>query len=91
MSTQQLQVSPEIQEKAADWFGRFRDENVPISETQEFLRWLKQSPQHVQAYLAHACANSDDALPMPCDRLTTRVEEPCSATPPKGSDNSTQH
>lgn len=80
MSTQ-MQVSPEVQEKAAHWFGRFRTEDVSISESQEFLRWLKQSPQHVQAYLAHAYADQASAPLAICDRLTTRVGEPCSVTP----------
>lgn len=74
------QVSPQIWEQAADWFVRFRTAIVPVSEREEFFRWLQQSPQHIQAYLEEALTHSDVIALATCDRLTSRVDKACSIT-----------
>ena len=74
------QLSPKILEQAADWFVKFRTVIVPVSEREEFFRWLQQSPQHVQAYLEEALTCSDVVPLTMCDRLTERIDKPCSAT-----------
>jgi len=83
-------LSHEIVEQAADWFIKFRTGELPISEREEFLRWLHESPLHVQAYMEEALSHSD-AFPLtPCDRLANRVDEPCSAAPPQGPRDGTR-
>lgn len=82
MSTQ---LSPQIAAQAADWFCRFRTDEVPVFEYEEFLRWLQQSPQHVQAYLDEACTYQDVAPATACAGLMNRVGAPCSIVRAHGS------
>lgn len=77
-------LSPQIVEQAADWFIKFRTAIVPVSEREEFFRWLRQSPQHIQAYLEEALAWSDVVVLTTCARLTDRADKPCSATRARG-------
>lgn len=74
------QLSPLILEQAAGWFGRFRTSEIPLAERKEFLRWLLQSPQHVQAYLEELLRHPDDLPLVICKRLTGVMDEPCSDT-----------
>lgn len=82
MSTQ---LSPQIAAQAADWFRRHRTGDVSGSECEEFLRWLQQSPQYVQAYLEVACMYPDIVPLIMCDRLIKRMDEPCSTARAQGS------
>ena len=41
-----------IIETASEWFVRARDRELSQSERREFARWLKESPVHVEEYLA---------------------------------------
>lgn len=84
MSTQ-AQLSPQIQEQAAEWFVKFRKGELRLSEREEFIRWLHQSPQHVQAYVEEARTYWDTVPLTTCDRLTNRLEEPCSAARTQGA------
>lgn len=86
MSTR-AQLSPQILQQAAGWFGKFRTIDVPLSVRAEFFSWLKQSPQHVQAYLEEALAHSDSTPLTMCSRLISGVEEPCSDTRAPGVDD----
>jgi len=38
-------------ETAAEWFVRFRDEQLSAAERREYLSWLQQSPQNVAEML----------------------------------------
>lgn len=88
MSTR-TQLSPQITERAAGWFGKFRATELSLSEREKFFRWLRQSPEHVQAYLEEALAHSDVAPLTMCCRLISAIDEPCSSTrTPGGRDNS---
>jgi ferric-dicitrate binding protein FerR (iron transport regulator) len=73
-----MQLSPQIVEQAAGWFARFRAGEVPAAESEEFLRWLQRSPEHVQAYIEEALSYSDELPLTTCARLTNRGDEPCS-------------
>ena len=80
MSTR-TELSPQILEPAAGWFGKFRNPELPPApECEEFFRWLRRSPQHVQAYLQAALAQSDVAPLTMCCRLISGMDEPCSDT-----------
>jgi putative transposase len=52
------QLSPQIVAQAADWFWRFRAGGVSGSECDEFLRWIRQSPQHVGSCICTFCSAS---------------------------------
>lgn len=53
------QLSPHILEQAAEWFVEFRSEEPPLPARQEFLQWLRLSPQHIQAYMEVAQTYAD--------------------------------
>lgn len=55
----------QIVEQAAGWFAELRAAELAESEREEFWRWLRQSPQHVQAYVERACAD-------PCSTVRTQ-------------------
>lgn len=76
-------LSPMVLEEAADWFVKFRMGRVSASDREAFVRWIRQSPKHVQAYLEEVLAHFDGASVKTCDRLANRVEERCSNTPPR--------
>lgn len=76
MSTQ-AQLSSQVLEQAAEWFAKLRAANIGEAEREEFFLWLMQSPDHVQAYVQEALAHSDTLTI--CDRVSGRLEEPCSA------------
>jgi ferric-dicitrate binding protein FerR (iron transport regulator) len=40
-----------ISEEAADWFSCLKQEDLSASERQRYVRWLKQSPQHIAEML----------------------------------------
>jgi transmembrane sensor len=44
-------VYPQIREEAAQWFVAFCEEEVDPRACQQFIDWLRRSPQHVRAYL----------------------------------------
>lgn len=80
------QLSPQIVEQAAGWFAKLRAANIGEAEREEFFRWLMESPDHVQAYVQEALAHSDPLTI--CGRVSSRLEEPCSATRGKLRDGS---
>jgi transmembrane sensor len=47
----QSPIPRQILEEAADWFVEFRVDEIDGGARERFDRWLRQSPQHVQAYL----------------------------------------
>jgi transmembrane sensor len=54
--TSMVETSPgsiprQILEEAADWFVEFRVDEIDSAARERFDHWLRQSPQHVQAYL----------------------------------------
>lgn len=86
----QTQLSPQITEQAAGWFGKFRAAELSVSEREKFLRWLRQSPEHVQAYLEEALAQSDVAPFTMCCRLIGGMDEPCSGIRAPGDRDDTR-
>src|SRR5262245_46104215 len=44
-------MNQQIYEEASEWIVRNRDGDLPPQEKIEFDRWLRESPQHVCAYL----------------------------------------
>lgn len=49
--TSQGSIPRQILEEAADWFVEFRVDEINGAARERFDCWLRQSPQHVQAYL----------------------------------------
>jgi len=47
----QSPIPRQILEEAADWFVEFRVDEIDGGARERFDRWVRQSPQHVQAYL----------------------------------------
>lgn len=47
----QSAIPRQILEEAADWFVEFRVDEIDGAARERFDGWLRQSPQHVQAYL----------------------------------------
>jgi transmembrane sensor len=44
-------LNPHIRAQATDWLLRFSEGEVDLSARQDFLDWLRASPEHVRAYL----------------------------------------
>jgi transmembrane sensor len=44
-------VSPQISEEATDWFLRFCEGEADDAAREEFIAWLRASPEHVRGYL----------------------------------------
>lgn len=57
-----------IPEEAAEWFARMQDPGLTLEERRLFVRWLRQSPEHVHEYLR--AAMTDEIL------SKTRLEYP---------------
>jgi transmembrane sensor len=55
-----LSLPSQIHNAASSWFIAFHEEAVDATKAAEFIRWLRASPQHVQAYL-QAVATWEDA------------------------------
>lgn len=74
------QLSHAILRQAAHWFGKFRavelPSGVPVSERRDFYRWLRESPQNVEAYLEVALTYADIVAPRTCKYLPARAA-PC--------------
>lgn len=51
MATHGSTFKPEAAAEAAAWFAEFRAEDVTPGTRAHFDEWLRQSPQHIQAYL----------------------------------------
>jgi transmembrane sensor len=47
-------MNVQIYEEASDWVVKHRDVGIAAHEKQAFDRWLRESPQHVRAYLEMA-------------------------------------
>lgn len=54
MSAEPDKTRAAIAEAASEWFVRSRDETLSTAEHAEFANWLKESPVHVEEYLAIA-------------------------------------
>lgn len=52
-------LSAEILDQAAAWFVEFQEGAVDHPEREEFLRWLRASPEHVRGYLEIAATWED--------------------------------
>ena len=48
-----------IAEAAAEWYVLHREGALSPAQSQEFLRWLRASPQHVREYLAISAIGAD--------------------------------
>ena len=59
-----------VSEQAAAWFLELARESIDPATRQAFVRWLKQSPAHVDAFLSIALLDLDLA------RLTWRGRSP---------------
>jgi transmembrane sensor len=46
-----LALNPQIRAQATDWLLRFSEGEVDLAARQDFLDWLRASPEHVRAYL----------------------------------------
>jgi transmembrane sensor len=44
-------MNTQIYQEASDWLVRNRDGRLDATEKKQFDAWLRQSPQHIQAYL----------------------------------------
>jgi transmembrane sensor len=44
-------LQAQIREQASEWLVAFSEEEVDTAGQQDFLRWLRTSPQHIAAYL----------------------------------------
>jgi transmembrane sensor len=52
MSVDHAAMSAGVEAAAAEWFTRMQDRTASHQEREQFCRWLQQSADHVQAYLA---------------------------------------
>ncbi len=41
----------QVHEEACDWFGECRSGELDAAARRDFDRWLRQSPDHIAAYL----------------------------------------
>ena len=58
----------QIFNEAAEWFVEFREEQIDAHSRSQFARWLKQSPEHIRAYLEVAAFWEDlPSLASPAD------------------------
>jgi len=51
MATHGSTIKPEVAAEAAAWFTEFRAGDATLRTRTRFDNWLRQSPQHIQAYL----------------------------------------
>lgn len=74
MSTKsQTQIPRQILEEACEWFVDFRVSDVDGPARERFDRWVRQSPQHIQAYLE--ITTTYVGLPPPTASLPIDVNE----------------
>jgi transmembrane sensor len=74
MSTKsQTQIPRQILEEACEWFVDFRMSDVDGPARERFDRWVRQSPQHIQAYLE--VTTTYVGLPPPTAALPIDVNE----------------
>ncbi len=58
-------MNTQIYEEATDWLIKHREADLSPQEKQEFDAWLRESPQHVRAYLEMSAVWEDVAAPDP--------------------------
>lgn len=46
-----LPLSPQVLKAASSWFVEFNEGEVAASQREEFVQWLRASPEHVRAYV----------------------------------------
>ena len=68
MSPKASRPNNQILEEASTWFVAFRSQDIAQNARQEFQDWLKQSPEHIRAYLEIASIYAD--IPAPENRST---------------------
>lgn len=44
-------LSPQVLAAASSWFVEFNEGEVSVSQREEFVQWLRDSPEHVRAYV----------------------------------------
>src|SRR6185437_7898828 len=66
-------IPSQVWEEAAEWFVDFRVDQVAMGTRDEFCRWLRRSPQHIQAYLEVARTYTDLAAAK--DKVTLILDE----------------
>src|SRR5262245_54567422 len=64
-------LSPQILDHASAWFVEFNEGNVDAASREEFIRWLRISPEHVRAYLQISAHWEDARVLRPSQDLTT--------------------
>ena len=40
-----------VSDQAAEWFIRLRDRDLTMTERRKYVRWLKQSPNHIAEFM----------------------------------------
>jgi len=65
-------VNKQIIDEAAAWLVEFNTGDADPGRKIDFDRWLRQSPEHVRAYLELLAIWSDGALALPGDKTTPR-------------------
>ena len=40
-----------VSDQAAQWFIRLRDRDLTVAERRKYVRWLKQSPNHIAEFM----------------------------------------
>ena len=40
-----------VSDQAAEWFVRLRDRDLTVTERRKYVRWLKQSPNHIAEFM----------------------------------------
>lgn len=74
MNTEFLTSDTPVSEQAAAWFFELADGPMDRATRQEFVGWLKRSPQHIEAFLAIAVLDQElSELPGDLDEALARL------------------
>src|ERR1044072_1731101 len=44
-------LAQSVSDQAAEWFIRLRDRDLTTADRRKFVRWLKQSPNHIAEFM----------------------------------------
>ena len=73
MITRTSPLRPETIAEASAWFVEFRAGDVTAASRGQFERWLRRSPEHIQAYLEIAAGWSELPTADPAGRIDLRA------------------
>jgi transmembrane sensor len=68
------ELSPQILDAASHWFVEFNEGRVEASDSEQFVQWLRVSPEHVRAYL-QISSHWEDARALETTRHKASIEE----------------